>query len=256
MRAVMLAAGVGKRLGPELNHAPKLLLSLGGKTLLRRHLEILEQVGIAELVLVTGYRAEAIEAELAVIGSPVAVTTVHNPDYTEGSVVSLWCARDAISRPFLLLECDLVFDADLLSGMLRPDRIAVARRAGWMSGTTVTLDTSRRVRRFHLPPGAVLHAAAHKTVNIYSLSLPTWHRVVSRLSSLVAAGHVHDYYEAVFRDMTADGSLHLQAVPFDRGRWYEIDTREDVRLAEQVFAPSGVALDEPPPGVRPSPLDV
>ena len=89
MRAVMLAAGVGRRLGPQLNHVPKLLLSLGGKTLLRRHLEILDHVGIGELVLVTGYRAGAIEAELAALESPVAVTTVHNPDYTEGSVVSL-----------------------------------------------------------------------------------------------------------------------------------------------------------------------
>ena len=120
MRAVMLAAGVGRRLGPQLNHEPKLLLSLGGKTLLRRHLEILDHVGIGELVLVTGYRAGAIEAELAALESPVAVTTVHNPDYTEGSVVSLWCAREALrlGGPVVLMDGDVLYDRRLMARLL------------------------------------------------------------------------------------------------------------------------------------------
>ena len=120
MRAVMLAAGVGRRLGPQLNHVPKLLLSLGGKTLLRRHLEILDHVGIGELVLVTGYRAGAIKAELAALESPVAVTTVHNPDYTEGSVVSLWCAREALrlGGPVVLMDGDVLYDRRLMARLL------------------------------------------------------------------------------------------------------------------------------------------
>ena len=250
--AVILAAGTGSRLRPGPDGVHKCLTEIDGVSILQRQLWCLERWSFEHLIVVVGHQGAQIRELLGDSGTKLKITYVENPRYrTTNNLFSLWCARGAIAQPFLLLECDLVFDAELLAGMLHPDRIAVAMKSHWMRGTTVTLDTSQLVRRFHLPPGAVLHVAGHKTVNIYSLSLPTWRRVARRLESHVAAGRVHDYYEAVFRDMTADGTLHLRAVPFDRGRWYEIDTREDVRLAEQLFARSGVALGAPPPGGRP-----
>jgi NDP-sugar pyrophosphorylase family protein len=53
---------------------------------------------------------------------------------------------------------------------------------------------------------------------------------------------VNDYYEAVFSDMVADGSLDLEAIFFDDGDWYEIDTVEDLRAAEVMFAGMGTPL--------------
>ncbi|MEE8237883.1 MAG: phosphocholine cytidylyltransferase family protein, partial [Gammaproteobacteria bacterium] len=75
----------------------------------------------------------------------------------------------------------------------------------------------------------------YKTVNLYSLSLKTWNSVEKRLSRYVSEGRLGDYYEAVFADMVADGSLAFDAVHFDVDRWYEIDTLADLKEAEKLF---------------------
>ena len=70
---------------------------------------------------------------------------------------------------------------------------------------------------------------------MYSLSKATWQEVVRRLDERIGAGRVHDYYEVVFAEMVAEGFLTLQSVHFDQGRWCEIDTLEDLRIAERIF---------------------
>ncbi|MDP7017323.1 MAG: hypothetical protein QGG36_16080 [Pirellulaceae bacterium] len=70
---------------------------------------------------------------------------------------------------------------------------------------------------------------------MYSLTLATWRRVAERLSQHVTAGMVNEYYETVFAEMVGDGTLSLDAVDFDSGRWYEIDTLEDLHEAERIF---------------------
>jgi hypothetical protein len=75
----------------------------------------------------------------------------------------------------------------------------------------------------------------YKTVNIYSFSLSSWHQIKERLDQHISAGRVNDYYETVFEEMVADGSLSLQTVSFDGKPWYEIDTIEDLAEAEEMF---------------------
>ncbi len=70
---------------------------------------------------------------------------------------------------------------------------------------------------------------------MYSLSTATWQEVVRRLDRRITAGKVYDYYEVVFAEMVAEKLLTLQSVHFDEGRWCEIDTLEDLRIAEQIF---------------------
>ena len=79
---------------------------------------------------------------------------------------------------------------------------------------------------------------AHKTVNLYSLSSAIWQEVARRLEHRINAGRVHDYYEVVFAEMAAEGLLPFEAVHFDDGRWCEIDTLDDLFLAEQLFSES------------------
>ena len=86
MKALILAAGVGQRLGEAADGRPKALLTFGGKTLLRRHVELLAAAGVDEVVIGVGYRAAAIEAELARIGSekPIrsASSSIDNPAFS------------------------------------------------------------------------------------------------------------------------------------------------------------------------------
>ncbi|MDX1518661.1 MAG: NTP transferase domain-containing protein, partial [Gammaproteobacteria bacterium] len=90
MQALILAAGIGNRLGDAVNNRPKCLLQFADKSLLERHLEILSANGIREVTIVTGYLEESIRKSLSETGTgDINVRTIRNDDYLEGSVVSL-----------------------------------------------------------------------------------------------------------------------------------------------------------------------
>ena len=76
----------------------------------------------------------------------------------------------------------------------------------------------------------------YKTVNLYSLSLDSWRKIEERLQRYVSEGRIGEFYETVFAEMVADGSLSFDAVFFDADRWYEIDTSADLRAAENLVA--------------------
>ncbi len=120
LSAVMLAAGVGNRLGDVSEHRPKVLLEFGGRTLLARHIEALREAGVMGLDIVTGYRAELIEAEIDALGAAGYARTIPNPDFTEGSVVSLWRAREALTHggDVLLMDGDVLYDRRILARLV------------------------------------------------------------------------------------------------------------------------------------------
>ena len=112
MRAVMLAAGVGRRLAIE---EPKVLLRFGGRTLLERHLAILSALGVNDAVIGIGHEALAIERALEALGQ-TDVSTIYNPDYELGSIVTLWRVRAALTAggPVLLMDGDVLYDRRVL----------------------------------------------------------------------------------------------------------------------------------------------
>ena len=117
MKVVMLAAGVGSRLqaAPE-KQMPKVLLRFGGKSLLQRHIVILQRHGIKEMVLAVGYRHDDIEREITAIGAEGFVRTVLNKNFTEGNIVTLWTVREEFCKdePVLLMDADVLYDDCLL----------------------------------------------------------------------------------------------------------------------------------------------
>ncbi len=235
--ALLLAAGTGSRLQPLTDDAPKCLTEINGMTILERQLHAFRQQGFRRLVVVLGYKGECIREFLVDHAAGLTIDYVTNPRYrTTNNLYSLWLARKEIREPFLLVECDLVFDASLLGDMLHPDKIAVSHRRAWMNGTTVTLDPFQRVTTVQVGGSAIPDNFSYKTVNICSLSVASWQRVHERLNRRVLAGRVNEYYEAVFADMVADGSLSFDAVFFDPDRWHEVDTLADLRECEQLFS--------------------
>jgi choline kinase len=234
--AVLLAAGTGTRLRPLTNDSPKCLSEVNGIAILERLVGCLRGRGFKRLVVVVGYLDHRVREFLEKWKDELKIEYVINPRYaTTNNIYSLWLARKNIDAPFLLVESDVVFDSSLLEDMLQPDKIATSVMQDWMHGTTVTIDLLQQVSAFHTDVSDVAGEVRHKTVNMYSLTLASWHRVSERLSQHVTAGRVNEYYETVFSEMVADGSLSLEAVDFDSGRWCEIDTLEDLHQAEQIF---------------------
>jgi choline kinase len=239
--ACLLAAGTGSRLRPLTDSVPKCLTEINGRPILERFVSCLREQGFKRLVVAVGHLEQHIRRYLDVHAADLIVEYVRNPLYrTTNNIYSLWLAGSEIDEPFLLVESDLIFEAPLLEGLLIPDKIAVSRMLPWMNGTTITMDSSGHVASFHGAPAprigraAPLRDDAYKTVNICSLSLATWRRVLSRLDRVIADGRVNEYYEVVFAEMVADGSLSLECVLFDSDQWYEVDTLADLRGAERI----------------------
>ncbi len=233
--ALLLAAGIGSRLYPITQNAPKCMTIVNDMSILERLISSLNHHGFKRLVIVTGYLKNHIRDFLGNQVGDIAIDYIFSPLYmTTNNIYSLWMARKVINEPFLLLESDLVFDESLLDEMLYPDRIAVATMQPWMNGTCVTINQSHQLKAF-LTGNADSLEIKYKTVNIYSISLTSWHSIIKRLDRHISDGKVNDYYETVFAEMITDGSLSLKSVSFDGKPWYEIDTIEDLAEAEKLF---------------------
>jgi L-glutamine-phosphate cytidylyltransferase len=239
--ALLLAAGMGSRLAPFTDDVPKCLVPVSGVPIIERLVRILDDYGFERLVAVVGHRADSVRGFLGDSFGGVAVEYVVSPLFaTTNSLYSLWLARHLVDGPFLLVESDIVFDAPLLAPLLQPDRIAISAQLPWMSGTTVTLDARGGVSAFYSPPPGVYgrhcRAADHFiTVNLTSLARDTWAEARERLDRHVAAGHGGYFHDVVFAEMTAAGTMALEAVRFPADRWYEVDTPADRDAAELVF---------------------
>ena len=235
--ALLLAAGTGSRLYPLTQNSPKCLTMVNEISILERLIISLNQHGFERLVVVTGHLENRIRKYLGNRAGNLTIEYVFSPSYkTTNNIYSLWMARELINEPFLLIESDLVFDSSLLTDMLYPDRIAIARMQPWLNGSTVTINQFNKVEAFHSGDADSSSQTRYKTVNIYSLSLSSWYRVIEKLNQYILAGRVNNYYEAVFRQMVAEKNLSFQAVFFDNKPWYEIDTIEDLASAERMFS--------------------
>ncbi len=114
--AVILAAGRGTRLAGEVRDVPKGFLRLGAQPIIEESIARLAGAGVQDVVIVTGHLASFYD-DLA--RRNPRVRTVHNPRFAEsGSMYSLWCAREAVQGPFLLLESDLIYEPRALTHLL------------------------------------------------------------------------------------------------------------------------------------------
>ncbi len=232
--ALLLAAGTGSRLAPLTDLTPKCLVPVNEISILERLISSLEEHNFNRLVVVIGHQADCIRDYLGNKKGGMDITYITSPLYkTTNNIYSLWLARNVIDEPFLLIESDLVFDTDMLTDMLYPDRVAVAKIEPWMNGTTVTINKHMEIEAFHC--GAkTIEGQHYKTVNIYSLSTATWQLVKDRLDDHISKKMVNGYYETVFADLVKEERLSFTPIFFDSNSWYEIDTLTDLRAAELV----------------------
>lgn len=232
--ALLLAAGTGSRLSPLTDLTPKCLVHVNEFTILERLVRSLEEHDFQRLVVVVGHQEDSVREYLGTRAGGMEISFITSPLYkTTNNIYSLWLARKIIDEPFMLIESDLVFDSQMLDGMLIPDRIAIAKILPWMNGTTVTLNKANEIDAFHCGINR-LNPSHFKTVNIYSLSRATWALVCEKLDHYISNDLVNGYYETVFADMVSEGSISFSPVFFDSSLWYEIDTLDDLRAAETV----------------------
>ena len=121
MKAIMLAAGVGRRLyGDDYEQPPKCLLEFGNKTLMQRHLENLQALSIDAMTLVLGHRADTILDSAQVHAADGFINPVFNPYYRGGPVVSLWMARDVLRSgdDIIFMDADVLYQPEMLERLV------------------------------------------------------------------------------------------------------------------------------------------
>jgi choline kinase len=245
-RAIILAAGAGRRLGGTADE-PKVLLDFEGKSLLERHLAALRRHGIGEIALTVGYRSEAIRNALSRLPKPPQVTLVDNPEYRLGSMVSLWCQRAWLRSgdTVLVMDGDVLYEQAVLGRLIASraenallvDRhiepgdepVKVCFRAG------VIVDFRKRPVNPHDWHG--------ESVGFFRFSPAMAADLAARCSWYVERGEKSLEYEEAIRDLILAHPQRFAAEDVSGLAWTEIDFQEDVRHARDDVLPHIQAED-------------
>jgi len=243
--AVLLAAGVGRRLG-QGDPRPKVLLEFAGRSLLERHCDALTHAGVGELAIVVGFEAGQIRAAAGALSTPLAIRLIENPRFTEGSVVSLAAAGPVLraGRPVALMDGDVLYDREMLTRMLASpaENALLVDRELEPGDEPVKLcfgDDGRIVdfRKRPEHPGA-WHG---ESVGFFRFSPAMAGALADRGDHYVAKAPNTEYEEAI-RDLMLAEPGRFGAEDVTDLAWTEIDFAEDVVKAREVILPKLEAL--------------
>ncbi|MEU9029100.1 aminotransferase class I/II-fold pyridoxal phosphate-dependent enzyme [Streptomyces sp. NPDC048383] len=242
-KAVVLAAGLGRRLGLD---TAKPLLTVAGKPILIRTLENLAAAGVREAVLVVGYLADEVRTTVGESFAGMDVSYIESDAFrTTNNAYSLWLAHKHLDQDVYLVEGDVVFDGELLGALVGAEGdvvTAVAPFRPTMNGTVVTLREDGTVEEMLLPArqGPELDlATTFKTVNVHLLrERYLREEFVPALEALIADGGHGAYYELVIADTVTAGRFPVRGVDCGAVRWYEVDDLTDHGAAEYLFSAS------------------
>jgi choline kinase len=231
MRAVLLAAGRGRRLGRD---APKCLVSIEGKTLLERHLVNMVESAITELTLVVGFQHEMIEAALATIRPPIEVELIKNDRFVHGSILSLHVAAHRLLDGGIWMDADVLYPAALLRRLVmsRHENSLLVDAGSEESGEEMMVGVrAGRVLKIARRVGKDWDLTG-ETVGFAKVG-PEGGRIMQRiLAEEVAAGRIDQEYETAMDRAFQEIAFGIERV--DDLPWTEIDFEEDVEKARRL----------------------
>jgi choline kinase len=229
-RAIILSAGQGRRLSPLTDTRPKCLVELSGRSVLHWQLLHLKQAGLKEVVVVTGFGAEAVDAEIASLSLPgLAVRTLFNPFYgVADNLATCWLAREEMRGPFLLLNGDTLFEPAIAARLLAAPEAAV----------TVTVDRKATYDADDMKVftnGARLLAIG-KTIDIYDAESIGFLRFssagaasfVGAIEHAMRSGEgLRRWYLSAINEM-AQAGREVSTVSIEGLDWAEMDFPDDI----------------------------
>ena len=245
MQAIILAAGMGRRLGELTKENTKCMVPVNGIRLIDRLLTQLSGLGLNRVVIVVGYQGQKL---IDYIGhhydEKLKIEFVENPIYDKtNNIYSLSMVKEQLQEDdTLLIESDLIFSDRLFPMIMEdsyPNLALVAKYESWMDGTMVRMDEERHIVNF-ISKEAFDYSdvdSYYKTVNIYKFSREfLQQKYVPFLDAYTKAVGNNEYYENVLRIISMLNSHNMKALPIGQEKWYEIDDKQDLDIAEAIFA--------------------
>ena len=244
MQAIILAAGMGKRLGDLTKDNTKCMIKVNGTYLIDRLLSQLDSLNLERIILVIGYQGEKLRTHIEKQSRNTPIEYIYNPVYNKtNNIYSLYLAKEELQKQdTLLIESDLIFEDTLFHKILNnpyPNLALVAKYEPWMDGTMVRLNTENDIIDF-ISKKTFRYADIddyYKTVNIYKFSKEfSRTHYVPFLDAYINALGNNEYYEQVLRVIALLDKPDLKALPLHGEKWYEIDDIQDLSNAETIFA--------------------
>jgi choline kinase len=245
MRAIILAAGRGLRLQQaDDRQLPKCLLQFGGMSLLERHLRLLKQAGVQDVVLALGYRHERVEAELDRLNWLPRPQIVLNPRFELGSVLTVHSAADALTRggDVLLMDADVLYD----------QRIATALVAGEGPANRVLIDRDFEAGdepvKLCISAGVPIELRKKLEAELKydtigeSVGFFRFDQAGARRLAVLVGGYIERDrgempHEEAVRDLILEGSQRIEVTDVTGAPWIEIDYADDVARAARDVLP-------------------
>jgi len=246
LKVIILAAGMGSRFRPLTNNKPKCMLKLSNQTLIERQIKIFHSCNINDITIVTGYRSELIDIS--------NVNYVKNENYeTTNMNESLFCALEPSNSPVLVTYGDIVFEQKIIQQMLEiRDGIRLAVNLNWrkyyQNRTTHPLSEAENVL---VENGRILQIKKNISESLQNqqigeflgiMMLSSDHvKILLERYSYLKKNHIGTFHNssslsnAYITDMLQEiinCGINVNPV-FTEGRWFEIDTLEDLKNAEK-----------------------
>lgn len=245
MQAVILAAGMGKRLKELTQNNTKCMVKVNGVTLIERMLKQIDKHHLTRIVIVVGYEGKKLIDYIDSLCIDTPIIYINNPIYDRtNNIYSLALAKEWLcEEDTLLLESDLIFEDSILDELISDSRETLAlvdKYESWMDGTCVKLADDDSIEAF--VPGKKIKFNEikdyYKTVNIYKFSKQfSKIEYVPFLEAYQKALGLNEYYEQVLRVITMLDNTEIRAKRIEGKRWYEIDDIQDLDIAESIFTP-------------------
>lgn len=245
MQAIILAAGMGKRLKDLTADNTKCMVKVNGVTLIERMLSQLDSQQLSKIVIVVGYEGKKLIDYIQTLNVFTPIEFIDNPIYNKtNNIYSLALAKEKLLEDdTLLLESDLIFEDAVLDTLVKDPRETLAlvdKYESWMDGTVVKIGEDDTIKEF--VPGKKFKfediPCYYKTVNIYKFSrhFSQTHYVPFLDAYSMALGN-NEYYEQVLRVITMLDEPEIKAKRLDGQLWYEIDDIQDLDIASSMFVP-------------------
>ena len=245
MQAIILAAGMGRRLGEYTKDNTKCMLPVNGERLIDRTLKILCHQGIKKVVIVIGYKGENLKNYIGNrYSSQLDIEYINNPIYDKtNNIYSLSLAEEKmVEEDTILFESDLIYEEDIVKQLIDnpwPNLALVAKWEYWMDGTVVKIDNENNILDFVSKDMFNFQNVDdyYKTINIYKFSKEfAKEKYLPFLHAYCKAWGNNEYYEQVLKVLTFLSRTDLKALPIHDEKWYEIDDVQDLDIAETIFA--------------------
>lgn len=244
MQAIILAAGMGKRLKEYTADNTKCMVKIGNKTIIERTLENLSELNLNRIIIVTGYQADKLERYVTELNIATPIEFIRNSDYENtNNIYSLWLTSSFLERDdTIVIESDIVFEKSMLDKLINSDKDCitfVARPECWMNGSVVRLDDNNNIVEFMNTQTFDMSSLNdyYKTVSMYKFSKSFLNKeYIPFLNAYISAWGNNKVYESALKVIAIQEKTVINTLITDNEKWYEINDIQDIDIAESIFA--------------------